>query len=418
MAVAMQSPWARGFFFALAGAAATAALLSGTACTRWGQPGPISPTIAPLTSLFVNPNIGSDSTGNGSLAKPYKTLTKAVEVLSSAKVLSPSGVTINLSAGDYDAAKGEQFPIVVPTGVSILGSGYGSGPRSGTFLDGAGEDVIFERIVEAPPRTAFTTLEIGQGAAITLNNVYVGASNLRLSGSHAAYASLDVLGTLISSDASYGAGIVATVRNVSGVLVAGGSFSCSSCAIHGNDFGIGALSVPLATASPGGVPPSITLSRSNADSTVAAKVVDVVTDGSVSVTASGQAFERGEYAFEDALTPLTSSATRGTLDFGGGLAMSNGGNIFIGARTSEIVLVRRGETLSALDDTWNPSQQGSNRNGQYTRKITFGSGAAGRNVTIRHNASGSTVTVGPAPVPTPSPSTSPSSSPGPSPTPT
>lgn len=415
MAVAMQSRWAGRLFFALVGAVATAALLSGTACTRWGQPGPITPTIAPLTSLYVNPNTGSDATGNGSLAKPYATLTKAVSVLASAKVLSPSGVTINMSAGDYDVAKGERFPIVVPTGVTIMGSGYGSGPRSGAFLDGAGEDVLFERVVGAPSGTAFTTLEIGRAAPVNLSNVYVGASRLRLPSSGAEYASLDVLGTLVSSDATFGAGIVSNARDVNGVLVAGGSFTCSSCEIHGNNFGIGGLSVPVPTSSPVGVPPSITLNHSNADATIAAKVVDIITDGSVTVTATGQAFERGEYAFEDALSPVTTSLTPGGVDFGGGFAQSNGGNIFIGARTSEIVLVRPGETVSALDDTWNPGQQGANRNGQYTKKVTFGSGAAGRNVSIKHNASGSTVTVGPAPVPTPT--VSPSSSPSPTPTP-
>ncbi len=417
MGVPMHSRWAGRLFFALVGAVATAAVLSGTACTRWGQPGPITPTIAPLTSLFVNPNTGSDATGNGSQAKPYATLTKAVSVLASAKVLSPSGVTITMLPGDYDAAKGERFPIVVPTGVTIVGSNYGSGPRSGAFLNGAGEDVLFERIVGAPSGTAFTTLEIERGAPVTVNDLYVGASSLRLPSSGAEYASLDVMGTLASTDDTFGAGIVSNARDVNGVLVPGGSLTCSSCAIRGNNFGIGALSVPVPSSSPGGAQPSITLNHSNTDSSIAAKVVDIITDGSVNVTASGQAFERGEYAFEDALPPVTTSLTAGAVDFGGGLALSTGGNIFIGARTSEILLVRAGETVSALDDTWNPGQQGANRNGQYTKKVTFGSGATGRNVTIKRNASGSTVMVGPAPVPTPSPSSSPSSSPSPTPTP-
>lgn len=412
----MRNPWLARFYFSLVGAVAFAAVLGGAGCTRWGQPGPVVPTTEPLSTIYVDARNGSDATGNGSPTEPFKTLTKAIEVLGSSKS-SPSGVTIKLSPGHYNAAAGELFPIVVPTAVTISGSGYGGGARSGAFLDGSGEDTTFEHVVGAPPRTAYATLEIAAGAGVTLSDVYVGASQLRLPGSSAAYASLDVLGTAIVSDSTFGAGIVSTARNVDGVLVAGGSFTCSSCAVHANDFGIGGLSVPQPTLSPGALAPSITLNHTDADSTVSAKVVDLITDGSVDVTATGQAFERGEYAFEDAFPPVTFVAARGAVDFGGGAGASTGGNVFIGARIGEIEIVRRAEIVSALDDTWNPSQQGSNRNGQYAKKITFGSGASGRNVTIKHDAFGSTVTVGPAPVPTPTPSITPSSSPSPTPTP-
>jgi hypothetical protein len=285
---------------------------------------------------------------------------------------------------------------------------YGGGPKTGAFIDGLGEDTIFERLVHAPPHSAYTTLEIA--ATVGMSNLYVGASTISLPGSRAEYVSLDDLGTLTATTSSFGAGIVSALRNVSGVLVAGGTLTCTSCLIRGNDFGIGGLSVPVATASPSTVTPSITLTHSGGDSNVAAKVVDILTDGSVNVTASGETFLLGEYAFADALTPAVAVATRGTVDFGGG-GVSTAGNNFIGAKTTEIFVTRRSETITALDDTWNPSQQRANRNGIYLRKITFAAGAAGKNVTIRHDAIGSTVLVGPAPVPTPSPSTSPSTSP-------
>jgi hypothetical protein len=159
----------------------------------------------------------------------------------------------------------------------------------------------------------------------------------------------------------------------------------------------------------------VTLTHSNADSTIVAKAVDLLTDASVDVSVSGEAFERAKYAFEDSLTPIVYVPLHGTLDFGGGLSGSPGGNIFIGARVSEISLVRRNEVASALDDTWNPSQQGANGSGRYKKMITFGSGASGKNVTIAHDARGSTVTVGPAIVPTPTPSAYPSISPSPTP---
>ena len=159
----------------------------------------------------------------------------------------------------------------------------------------------------------------------------------------------------------------------------------------------------------------MTLTQSTGDSTIAAKVVDLITDASVDVSVSGEVFERAKYAFEDSFPPIVSIPFNGTVDFGGGISGSPGGNSFIGARVSEISLVRRNETVSALDDTWNPSQQGANPSGRYRKIVIFGAGASGKNVTIRGNARGSTVTVGPAVVPTPTPSAYPSTTPSPTP---
>ena len=130
--------------------------------------------------------------------------------------------------------------------------------------------------------------------------------------------------------------------------------------------------------------------------------------------AEGETFARSRYAFADVLNPVIATTLRGAIDFGGGALNSTGGNDFIGALVTEIYIKRRYETVNALDDTWNPRQQQANRNGQYVRKLTFGSGTTGKNVTILKDATGSTVTVGPAIVPT----ATPSGSPGPTPTPT
>ncbi len=130
MADAMQSAWPSRLFFAVVAAIAVAGLVSGAACTRWGQPAPAIPSLAPLMTLFVDPHIGSDATGNGTQTKPYKTLTKAVDVLAAAKVLSPNGVTISLMSGEYTKANGESFPIVVPKSVTIAGTNYWKGRYS------------------------------------------------------------------------------------------------------------------------------------------------------------------------------------------------------------------------------------------------------------------------------------------------
>jgi hypothetical protein len=426
----MPSTWASRLYFAVIAVLAVAAFASGTACTRWGQPGPTPPTLAPLIAVFVNPSLGSDSSGNGTQTKPYKTLTKAIAVVASAKRLSGNGVTITLATGDYDVANGEKFPIVVPTGVTINGSNFGSGARNGSFLDGLGQDVLFEEAVHAPSRSAYTTFEVAPAVSVSLNNVYVGASQLKLPNSRATYWAVDVLGALTASVAGFGSGIISLSPNVSGAMVAGGSLTCSSCQITGNDFGIGALSVVVPTpypsaspsAYPSGSPPpstttSVTLMHSSSDSTLFAKTADILTDGSVNVTASGEHFERSKYAFSDALEPVVFIPIRGAVDFGGGVAQSPGGNVFIGARIAEIYIDRRFETVTALDDTWNPRVQRANGSGLYARTIHFMPGTIGKNVTILHHANGSTVTVGPAPVPTTAPSSTPSSYPSSTPSP-
>ncbi len=412
----MRSGWFARVFFAVVGALAVAGLVTGTACTRWGQPGPVTPSLAPISTIYVDAVTGSDSSGNGSVSKPYKTLTKAVAVLVAAKRVSQNGVAIDLSPGDYDAANGEIFPIVVPKSVTIKGSQYGRGPKSGTFIDGVGEDTTFEKLVHAPAHSAYTTLEALPPANVGVSDIYVGTSSLSLPGSNSFYAALDTLTALTASDSSFGVGRVLSMPNVDGVLVAGGSLSCTSCQIHGNDFGIGALTVPLPTSSPYSTGPSVTLSRGDTDSAIGAKVVDIITDGSINVSIQNEAFESGRVAFSDALTPVVAVPIRGTIDLGGGSTQSSGGNAFIGARTTEIAIKRRNETVYALDDIWNPNQQQANRHGQYPRKITFSAGAAGKNVTIAHDAVGSTVTVGPALVPTPTPSTTPSTGPTATPT--
>jgi hypothetical protein len=411
---AMQSRWLARLFFAVVAVMAVAGVVSGTACTRWGQPGPAVPSVAPLSALYVDPTTGSDTSGNGSMSKPFKTFTKAVDVLASSKTLSPSGVTIYLANGNYIAANGEKFPIVIPTNVTITGTSYGSGIASGTFINGFGEDKIFEEIVHAPAHSAYTTLEIVPSASVSLSNVYIGASKLSLPSSKAFYASFDNLGTVVATTTTFGAGITSLLRNVDGVIDPSGSFSCSSCAILGHDFGIGAFSVPIATSSP--PVPTVSLTRSTATSTISAKVVDILTDSSANVTTSSEAFELADYAYSDALTPLIPILVRGSVDFGGGVASSTGGNAFIGAQTTEIWITRDDETVTAYGDYWNPNQQGASRNGLYRRDVTFAAGAIGKNVTIRTLATNSTVLVGPAPVPTPTPSITPSISPSPSPT--
>ncbi|WP_414573061.1 DUF1565 domain-containing protein [Nostoc sp. CCY 9925] len=84
---------------------------------------PSTPDSAPVSEktnsqanvLFVNPNAGDDSAGNGSESAPVKTITQAL------RLANPNTV-IMLSTGTYSAETGEVFPLMLKPSVSIQGN--------------------------------------------------------------------------------------------------------------------------------------------------------------------------------------------------------------------------------------------------------------------------------------------------------
>ena len=210
------------------------------------------------------------------------------------------------------------------------------------------------------------------------------------------------LGNLSAKLSNFGSGTVSYAPQVSGALVAGGTLSWLRVEIQGNDFGIGAFSVtvPVSTAYPSGTPsrypsstpssepaaPSVTLSHSSGDSTIAAKTVDCVTDAEHRRNRFGGRLRARQICVRRFVPADVEVPISGTVDFGGGISDSPGGNIFLGARLSEISLVRSSETISALDDTWNPSQQGANPSERHTENGGLRIRRPGKNVTIRGNA--------------------------------
>lgn len=81
-----------------------------------------------MVTLYVNPATGNDFS-SGDSKSPFKTLKKA---LSQAE----SGTTIYLEAGTYNSLSGEVFPLIVPSGVIIIGNESGKG--SGILIEGNG----------------------------------------------------------------------------------------------------------------------------------------------------------------------------------------------------------------------------------------------------------------------------------------
>jgi hypothetical protein len=402
----------RGFFLLIA-AIAIAGLASETGCTRRGQSTPIPPTASPLTTISVNPLIGSDSTGNGTPTNPYKTLTKAVAV---AKNSTTPDLTIALAGGIYGAANGEKFPIAIPTGMTIAGTAYAAGPfNGGSFINGFGEDRALEAAIGAGPGKAFATIEVSPGVAASFNGVYVGSSHLRMPAA-ATYAAADALGSLSALHATFAAATLSKVPGVGGIIVPSGVLSCNGCVVLGNAFAILAFTVP-AGSGPSVTGPSITLTGQPTQSSIGGNV-GILTDGSATINASFQTFKSRQYGYRDSFAALQSPSPSGiaVVDFGQGPTLSPGGNLFIGAQTviSEISVTLAQARVFALGNVWNPLTQGSDVHGQYPKAVVFGPGARGRNVTVAPNAAGAMVLVGPIPPQTPSPSPSPSGSPSPS----
>ena len=79
-------------------------------------------------TLFVNPTSGSDSAA-GSQSAPFKTIARALQQIK-------SGTKIQLVPGTYSAATGETFPIVIPSGVTVLGNESNKG--NGIQITGGG----------------------------------------------------------------------------------------------------------------------------------------------------------------------------------------------------------------------------------------------------------------------------------------
>ena len=79
-------------------------------------------SISQVQVLFVNPNMGDDTTGNGKQESPLRTITRAIQI-------AQGNTTIILSKGTYSTETGEQFPLILKPGISIQGDPRSKGRR-------------------------------------------------------------------------------------------------------------------------------------------------------------------------------------------------------------------------------------------------------------------------------------------------
>jgi Protein of unknown function (DUF1565) len=146
--------------FALFAAITLAAVL--TACST-----PSSPPVETITQLNVSSTTGSDS-NPGTIDKPFKTIKKALTVVT-------SGQVINLLAGIYDAASGETFNYSVPNGVTIKAN------SNGVILQGGSSQDAFEFLGAASVQ--YLTFK-GFGTATATATAVAGTGDVSLVGLH------------------------------------------------------------------------------------------------------------------------------------------------------------------------------------------------------------------------------------------
>jgi len=91
-------------------------ILTGIAVASCGGGGGSSTPLNVVNATYVNSVSGSDISGTGAESNPYKTISHALAA-------PGRGPTIVLSPGEYNATSGETFPIVLPPGLIIRGSG-------------------------------------------------------------------------------------------------------------------------------------------------------------------------------------------------------------------------------------------------------------------------------------------------------
>lgn len=79
--------------------------------------------------LFVNPMLGSDETGEGTMRSPFRSITYAVQ-------FAQPNTVIMLAGGTYSQRSGEQFPIGLPPGVRLMEMPNGTVTIQGEIVEG------------------------------------------------------------------------------------------------------------------------------------------------------------------------------------------------------------------------------------------------------------------------------------------
>ncbi|MCC5653341.1 DUF1565 domain-containing protein [Nostoc sp. XA013] len=171
-------------------------------------------------TFYVNPVSGSDA-NLGSQQAPFKTITKALKA-------STDNTKIQLADGNYNAASGEVFPIMVPSGVTVVGNETNKGngiliEGSGSYLSRtfAGQNVTFVLLDKAEVRGVSVTNLASRGSGVWIESTAptVANSTFKNCKREGVFATGDanpvILGNVFSENAANG---IAIAKNSKGQI--------------------------------------------------------------------------------------------------------------------------------------------------------------------------------------------------------
>jgi fibronectin type 3 domain-containing protein len=150
---------------------------------------------------YVNAASGSNTTGNGSQGNPWKTITYALDQIST------TGHIVNVAPGTYNVSLGEIFPILLKNGVSIVGSNANL-----CVLDAGGANTVIRCVGIVDASTIIDGLTLKGGGSVTQGGgLYISG------GSVLTVKNCRITGNMSASDVEYGGGIYIT--NASPVIL-------------------------------------------------------------------------------------------------------------------------------------------------------------------------------------------------------
>ena len=183
----------------------------------------------------MNVATGNDSTGDGSSNAPFRSISKALSVVS-------SDSSINVATGTYSAATGETFPMSMVNAVDLIGASY-----SNTVIDGTVGGTPVIQCVNCPNGSISGFTVRGSqggdnGAGIQLTQSSLSLINLRVTQNRARFQAGGI---------NCGSGSSPLIRNCivdhnlyestfsssagGGIAVAGGSPTIENCTIVANN---------------------------------------------------------------------------------------------------------------------------------------------------------------------------------------
>lgn len=296
-------------------------------------------------SIYVDVAKGSNTTGNGSIVCPFKTITKGLMV-------ATAGKTVAVAAGTYNAAAGETFPLTLKAGVTVSGASA----ATVSVVAVTGGFAMLVAVPEAVVEKISLTNTGGGGRGIQFNTGAIASSILR----DAIVSGCDGRGVEIrgTSAPTIGPTVEVSANGAEGILVRDTAKPAIGMAVINGNTDEGVLIGDSAEV-------SIDASGINANG---ASGIEVANDGRLTLTGSTlDANDDGITFVNDSNGSVRTSTVRGNVNHGVfidstlqpdlGTVADAGGNTFGGTTLADnnggtAVCNNTGNTIEARENLW------------------------------------------------------------------